>query len=1054
MTHFVHLHVHTQYSLLDGAADISGLLQTVKRLEMPGVAITDHGVMYGCLKFYQQAHQLGIKPILGCEIYLAPRKYTDKLPKVDDNPSHLVLLAENNQGYRNLVKLVSAAHLEGFYYKPRIDVELLARHAQGVIGLSACMSGEIPRLLLKDQYQAAKERVTLYQQILGQNNFFLELQFQQLEGQRHLNRQLARLASECGAPIVATNDVHYLSKEDAQVHDVLLCIQTGKTIDEPNRMRFPNAEFYLKTGAEMAANFTDYPEAIKNTIDIAERCNVVLELGKLHMPNFEVPVGDSGESYLEQACRGGRINRKLSWNDEYEARLRHELAIIGQMGFAGYFLIVKDFVDYAKSNRIMVGPGRGSAAGSLVSYLLGITNLDPLKHGLLFERFLNPERISMPDIDIDFCFERRGEVIDYVRKRYGEERVAQIITFGTMAARAAVRDVGRALGLPYSEVDRVAKLIPHELGISLRDALQQSADLRRIITGNPQLERLIMIASRVEGFPRHASTHAAGVVISGESLTTYLPLTRSNENEILTQFPMEDIEALGLLKMDFLGLRTLTVLRDTLQLIADNRGIRMELTDIPLDDAATFQLLRAGETLGVFQLESRGIRSLLMRLAPDRLSDLTALMALYRPGPLGSGMVDDYIRAKHGEQSLNFLHPCLEPILTETNGVILYQEQVMQIASVMGGFSLGEADLVRRAMSKKKPEVLATMRQKFIDGGLKQGITPAVAGEVFNLMEYFSGYGFNKSHSAAYGLVVYQSAFFKANYPQEYLAALLTSVMGNSDKVGLYIEECRRMGVQVLHPDINRSQVVFITEGNQIRFGLLGIKNLGIGAIERMIAERTQSGPYRSLTDFCRRVSHQWVNKRVIESLIRAGGFDALERISRRQMMVVLEEYFETSGRNNGSRNQLNLLETIQFEPNMNHTRNLSEFSKKELLDQEKEYLGVYLSGHPLDEWVARFRANHVIAVTELEEEPDDKEVVTGGIVTNWKVLRTRSGAMMAGFRLEDLTGSVEVVVFPQLFEKIRDGYASERVVVIKGRLEHQEQGFKVLASQLRWVGD
>lgn len=1052
MNQFVHLHVHTQYSLLDGAAEIGQLIRTVKANEMPAVAVTDHGVMYGCLKFYREANREGIKPILGCELYVAPRKLSDKVAKIDENPYHLVLLAENNQGYRNLLKLVSIAHLEGFYYKPRIDWETLRRHSAGLIGLSACMAGEISRLILNDRYDTAKQKVELYQEIFGPGNFFLELQYQQLADQRRLNRELAKLAGECGAPLVATNDVHYLSREDAQVHDVLLCIQTGKTVGETNRMKFPAPEFYLKTAAEMEELFFNYPEALENTVKIAERCEVSLELNRFHMPDYRTPDGGDSRSFLESLCRDGINRRKLDWNPEYEDRLRYELDTINQMGFPGYFLVVWDFVKYAKEQGIMVGPGRGSAAGSLVAYLLGITDLDPLRFDLLFERFLNPERISMPDIDIDFCFERRGEVIDYVRKRYGADRVAQIITFGTMAARAAIRDVGRVLGLPYGEVDRVAKLIPHELGISIAEARAQSAELTGLIQSNPQIARMVAIASKVEGFPRHASTHAAGVVIAAEPLTDYLPLARSNEDEVITQFSMEDIETLGLLKMDFLGLRTLTVLRDTMTMIRRNRGVEVTLDRIQSDDPSTFQLLQSGRTLGVFQLESRGIRNLLVKLKPDRLADLTALVALYRPGPLGSGMADDFIQARHGLKTNAYLHPMLEPILQETYGVILYQEQVMRIASVMGGFSLGEADLVRRAMGKKKPEVLAAMRQQFVHGALAQGVEPDIAGQVFDLMEYFSGYGFNKSHSAAYALVVYQTAYFKANYPQEYMAALLTSVMGNNDKVGLYIEECRRLGLKILHPDINRSGASFIPEGPDLRFGLMGIKNVGLGAIDKIIEERDREGVYRSLADFYHRVSNQLVNRKVIESLIRSGALDFCGT-GRKTLLAMLEQLTERGGRTSGAKNQLNLLD-LGFEELQPPPSAIPEFTPRELLQQEKEYLGIYLSGHPLDSWVEKFRDNGVRPVAELEEEGDGKEVIVGGVVTDWRNIITKAGSAMAGFRLEDLTGTVEIIVFPKLYEKVSGGYAPARLAVIKGRIERQEQESKILASQLRWLAE
>jgi DNA polymerase-3 subunit alpha len=1054
MSNFVHLHIHTQYSLLDGAAEISHLLRKVKEFGMPAVAITDHGVMYGCLKFYQQALKCGIKPILGCELYVAPRRLSDKVAKVDDNPSHLVLLAENNEGYRNLLKLVSIAHLEGFYYKPRVDQETLRRYSQGLIALSACLNGVIAKPIMENRIETAKDLVLRYQEIFGKDNFYIELQYQKLAEQRNVNRILAGLASECGAPLVATNDVHYLDRGDATAHDVLLCIQTGKTVDEVNRLKFATPEFYFKSQAEMSEALYNYPEALANTVKIAERCNVRLELGKLHMPEYRIPEENTPERYLEELCRRGIRDKGVSWDAEREERLLNELRVINQMGFPGYFLIVRDFVGYAKENGIMVGPGRGSAAGSLVAYLLGITNLDPIEHGLLFERFLNPERVSMPDIDIDFCYERRSEVINYVRNRFGAERVAQIITFGTMAARAAIRDVGRVLGLPYGEVDRVAKLVPHELGISIAEARRQSEELNDLAKTHPKIEYLLSIAEKIEGFPRHASTHAAGVVISGEPLTTYLPLARSNEDEVITQFSMEDVEALGLLKMDFLGLRTLTVLRDAMELILQNRGIQVDLARIPLNDELTYQELQAGHTLGVFQLESSGIRRILIRLKPDKMEDLTALMALYRPGPLGSGMIDDYIKVRHGQKTIDYLDPSLEPILRETYGVILYQEQVMRIASEIGGFSLGEADLVRRAMGKKKPEVLTAMRERFIEGAMNRGLSKEKATEIFDLMEYFSGYGFNKSHSAAYALVAYQTAYFKANYPQEYMAALLTSVMGNSDKVGLYIEECRRMGLPIYPPDVNLSMASFTPEGEGIRFGLLSIKNVGIGAIEKIIDGRN-AGKYHSLFDFCARVSSQLVNKRVAESLIKAGALDCVGP-GRRRMLTALDGILEKTAKRNYAVNQLSLLDVFDgggMEPEFKMVE-VEEFSQSELLQMEKEYLGVFISGHPLDQWRRKFLQNGVTPLAELKEEPDGKEVLIGGVVSDWRIITTKKGSRMAGSRIEDWTGSVEVIIFPKIYAEIKDDYFPDRVVVIKGRLERQEQGVKVLASQVRWLGD
>lgn len=1054
MSNFIHLHVHTQYSLLDGAAEIGRLLKKVKELDMPAVAITDHGVMYGCLKFYQQALKAGIKPILGCEIYVAPRKLTDKTAKVDDNPYHLVLLAENNSGYQNLLKLVTIAHLEGFYYKPRVDLETLKQYSQGLIALSACLNGVIARPILENRIDEAKKQIARYQEIFGKDHFYLELQYQQLAEQRNVNRIMADLAREYGAPLVATNDVHYLNREDATVQDVLLCIQTGKTVDETNRLKFPTPEFYLKSQAEMDSLFFNYPEALANTARIAERCNVRLELGKFHMPEYRVPDGTTPEAYLEDLCRQGIKARGGVWDAGREERLRYELSVINQMGFPGYFLIVRDFVNFAKENRIMVGPGRGSAAGSLVAYLLGITNLDPIEYGLLFERFLNPERISMPDIDIDFCYERRGEVISYVRNRFGEDRVAQIITFGTMAARAAVRDVGRVLGLPYGEVDRVAKLIPHELGISIAEARQESEELNNLSKANPKIAYLLSIAEKIEGFPRHASTHAAGVVIAGEPLTTYLPLGRSNEDEVITQFPMEDVESLGLLKMDFLGLRTLTVLRDTIELIRQNRGVEIDLDRIQLTDEATYRELQAGHTLGIFQLESSGIRRILVRLKPDKMEDLTALMALYRPGPLGSGMIDDYIKVRHGQKKVSYLHPLLEPVLKETYGVILYQEQVMRIASEVGGFSLGEADLVRRAMGKKKPEVLTAMRERFIGGAIEKGLTKETAAAIFDLMEYFSGYGFNKSHSAAYALVSYQTAYFKVNYPQEYMAALLTSVMGNSDKISLYIEECRRMGLPIYPPDVNLSTASFAPEGEGIRFGLLSIKNIGIGAIEKIIESR-KAGKFHSLYDFCARVSSQLVNKRVAESLIKSGALDCTG-LGRKQMLGELDGILEKTMKRNYAANQLSLIDSFEIQdlaPEIK-TANVDEFSQNEFLQMEKEYLGVFISGHPLDEWRTKFLQNGVMSLAELEEEPDGKEVLIGGVVSGWKALTTKNGSQMARCRLEDWTGAVEVLIFPKLFAEIKDDYLPDRVAVVKGRLERQEEGIKVLAGQVRWLGE
>lgn len=1061
MADFVHLHVHSQYSLLDGAAPIDRLVKEAVAAGQRALALTDHGVMYGALKFYQAANEAGIKPIIGCEVYVAKRSRHDRQPKVDDDPYHLVLLAENETGYRNLMKLVSLSHVEGFYYRPRVDRELLRSHSEGLIALSACLSGEIPHHLQAGNTAAAEKSAEWYRETFGPERFFLELQDQGISGQRRINKALVEMAGKIGVGIVATNDLHYIKREEAMVQDVLLCIQTGKNLNDRDRLRFPTDQFYFRTGEEMAGLFSEAPEAIKNTLAIAERCNLRLEFGKYHLPEYQVPPPYDAFTYLEFLCHKGLKERYAEVTPEVEERLAYELSVIKKTGFAGYFLIVSDFVRYAKSRGIMVGPGRGSGAGSLVGYLLGITELDPLKFQLLFERFLNPERVSMPDFDIDFCFERRGEVIEYVKEKYGRDHVAQIITFGTMAAKGAVRDVGRVLGLPYSEVDKIAKLIPQAPGVTLEEALRSSPELNRLIAEDEQVKNLFTIARALEGFPRHASTHAAGVVISAEPLTNYVPLARAAEGEYTTQFPMEDLEAIGLLKMDFLGLRTLTVLQNTIELIKEATGREIRLAEIPEEDGPTLSLLRSGQTQGLFQLESGGMRRLLMQLSPESFQDLIPLVALYRPGPLGSGMTEEFIRRRHGEREITYLHPSLAEILKSTYGIILYQEQVMEICSKLGGFTLGEADLVRRAMGKKKPEVLAAMRRKFVEGAAAGGISGQVAEEIFNLMEHFAGYGFNKSHSAAYALVAYWTAYFKANYPQAFMAALLTSVMGNSDKVGLYIEDCRRMGIPIYPPDVNYSRERFTVEGEGIRFGLMAIKNLGAGAIQSILEER-KNGPFTSLYDFCRRVDTGLLNKRVVESLIRAGALSSTGR-SRREMLEALDHAFEethrlSSARRGGQLSFLDLEEEFAASVEERWTGG-EEFPLPAVLAMEKEYLGVYLTGHPLDPWREKFRENHIPTLAEvLEEVAEDKiitspqEVIVGGVVDNWRRLSTKSGKAMATFRLEDMTGSLDVLVFPQLYERIYTEAGNDRVVVVKGRLDSTEEEKKLLASQIRWL--
>lgn len=1055
MGDFAHLHVHSQYSLLDGAASLDRLVEEAVRQGMPGLAITDHGVMYGFVKFYKKAVSAGIKPIMGCEAYVTRGSRFERLPRTDDSLYHLVLLAADDTGFSNLVELVSRAHLEGFYYKPRADRELLSKLGKGIIALSACQSGEVPALLLAGREEEAHDAIQFYQDVFGKDNFYIELQDQRLEGQHQLNRRLIELAKAHGAPLVATNDVHYLRREDAFSHDVLLCIQTGSVLSDPNRMRFPNDEFYMKSYDEMRAAFHEVPEALSNTRRIVEQCNVRMSLGQPRLPEFTPPDGLSKEEYLKSLCEKELSLKYPDRMDEARQRLDYELSVIARMGFPGYFLTVWDFVRFARDSGIMVGPGRGSAAGSIVAYLLGITKLDPLEQGLVFERFLNPERISMPDIDIDFCYERRGEVIDYVRRKYGEDHVAQIITFGTMAARAAVRDVGRVMGLTYGEVDGVAKKIPQELGISIDDAIKNTPELAAASEENDRVRRLLDIARQVEGFPRHASTHAAGVVIAPEPLTRLVPLQKSAEDEVTTQLAMDDIETSGLLKIDFLGLRTLTVLRDAVQMAEKSTGTPIELDHLPLDDASTYAMLKEARTIGIFQLESSGMRRLIASLRPEKFGDLVPLVALYRPGPLGSGMVDDFIRGRHGERQVTYMHPALEPVLQETYGVILYQEQVMQISHVLAGFTLAEADVLRRAMGKKKPQEIARMKEKFLAGAAARGVEKDAAEQVFSLMEYFSGYGFNKSHSAAYALVAYQTAYFKANYPLEYMCALISSVMGSSGKVAQYIDEARTMGIPALPPDVNQSEAGFSIQDNGIRFGLLAVKNVGRQAIDLIVSERRKAGPYASLYDFCRRAAGPLVNKRVVESLIRAGAFASTGR-SRREMLLVLDKAYDQANTRPSSAGQLSFFDlggdksTFAGEEQWTPTE---EFPQSELLRMEREYMGVFLSGHPLAPLRPIFEKAGCVPLVDIEESPDGHDVITGGLVTRARTLTTKAGRQMGSLQIEDMTGSIEVVIFPDMYQRLERIPAVDEVVLVKGRLDRRDDAVKLLASQLRGVG-
>ena len=1059
---FVHLHVHTEYSLLDGAARIKNAVKKAARLGMPALAVTDHGVMFGVVDFYKACLKEGVKPVLGCEVYVAPRTMADRSPRVDDSPFHLVLLAENEEGYRNLLKLVSMGYTEGFYYKPRVDKEVLAAHSRGLIALSGCIAGEVASRVLAGSPEKALQAAMEYRDIFGAGNYYLELQDHGFEEQRIANRELLKISKKTGIPLVTTNDVHYVDKEHAEMQDVLLCIQTGKTVDDPSRMKFQSQELFLKSREEMELNFGEVREAMDITLAIAERCNVGLTFGELVLPDYTVPEGDTVDTYLEKLCHRGLNRRYGDMSETVRKRMEFELKVIKQMGYSGYFLIVWDMIQYGRDNDIPVGPGRGSAAGSLVAYTLGITDIDPLRYGLLFERFLNPERVSMPDIDMDFCYERRGEVINYVSRKYGADRVAQIATFGTMAARAAIRDVGRTLNIPYSEVDRVAKLVPAELHITIEKALNDSADLKELYDGNQQIRKLIDMAGLLEGMPRHASTHAAGVVITKEPLTYYLPLYKASDGPLTTQYAKDQVEELGLLKMDLLGLRTLTVIADAVKMLEENRGIKVDIAEIPLDDPKSYDLLCRGDTTGVFQLESSGMKSILKELKPGVFEDIVALVALYRPGPLGSGMVNDFILNKHGQKKVTYLHPRLEPILKETYGVILYQEQVMRIASDLAGFTLGEADMLRRAMGKKKPEIIAGKRAQFVEGAVNNNVDADIAGQIFDLMEFFAGYGFNKSHSAAYALVTYQTAYLKANYPVEFMTALLTSVRDNTDKVVVFIDDCRRNGIEVLPPDVNRSRQSFSVEGDKIRFGLAAIKNVGLGAVEAIITSREKEGVFRNFADLCSRLDTRVVNRRVMENLIKAGAMDSLEH-HRAQLMASVDSGLSLAQQTQKERanGQLSLLDfwgeevknTLSLE-----MPDIKEYSRGEYLALEKEAIGFYLSGHPLMDYRQSLEETGN-TLADLKEQKEDIPVTCGGMIASFKKITTKKGDPMAFGMLEDLTGSIEVVFFPRVYKEYHNLIENDAVVLVKGRLSTSGEEAKILAEELtpltkKMIGD
>ncbi len=1066
---FVHLHLHTEYSLLDGAIRLKDLFPRAKEFGYDTVAMTDHGVMYGALKFYQQALAHGIKPILGCEVYVAPKGRFDRSAKsAGDAAYHLVLLAMDNTGYKNLLKLVTKAQFEGFYYKPRIDIELLEEFNQGLIALSACLHGQVPAAILKGDEKGAQALAETYASIF-KDRFYLEIQENGIPEQTEVNKGLVDLGRRIGIPLVATNDCHYLTSEDAKAHEVLLCIQTGKSIKDKDRMRFSTEALYFASPDEMEKRFEQYPDALNLTAEIAQRCNVELELGRHHFPKYPLKAGETYEERFESLARQGLEIRlkelKLGPDQEriYRKRFETELEVIKTKGFASYFLIVSDFINWAKSKSIAVGPGRGSAAGSLVAYSMRITDIDPVRYGLFFERFLNVERESLPDIDVDFCMSRRDEVIRYVAEKYGgEEFVAQIITFGQMKAKAVIRDVGRGLGMPYQEVDKIAKLVPDQLKMTLKRALEMEPKLRDLEKKDQGVAELLTIARALEGLPRHSSTHAAGVVISDRPMVEYLPLTKGQHDETVTQFDMKDVEKTGLIKFDFLGLKTLTVIDTALKLIKDQTGQYIDLSTIPLDDPETFKLLSRGDTTGVFQLESSGMKDLIRRMKPSSFTDMIALVALYRPGPLESGMVDQFVKAKHGEIEVSYLLPQLEPILKETYGVIVYQEQVMKIAQELAGYSLGEGDLLRRAMGKKKPEEMAAQRERFMSGARERGIPEDKARVIFDLMEKFAGYGFNKSHSAAYALIAYQTAWLKTHHLVPFMASLLTNELGNTDGVVKFLTECKARGIRILPPDINFSRTDFTLEENNIRFGLAAVKNVGTGAIESIVSQRERGGKYKDFEDFCSRVDLRKVNKRVIESLIRCGAFDSLG-CKRSQLMAILDKAMEAGQAKRKERlaGQRSLFDLMGKSGNDDTAikglslPDIPEWPDSEKLTNEKLALGFYISGHPLDPYRQDLDRLCPVNTKNLARVPDGTTVSLAGVVRSKKEIATRKGDRMAFIVLEDLYGSVEVVCFPEIYSKGRELIDSDAPLWIEGDLK-KEGGteetitYKVLASDIR----
>ncbi len=1055
---FAHLHVHTEYSLLDGSNKIKEYVARVKELGMNSAAITDHGVMFGCIEFYRAALAAGINPIMGCEVYVAPGSRFDKeASHGDDRYYHLVLLAENNQGYSNLMKIVSAGFVEGYYYKPRVDLEVLEKYHEGIIGLSACLAGEVARNLARGMYEEGKKAALRYEAIFGKGNFFLELQDHGIPTQQLVNQQLVRMSQETGIELVCTNDIHYTYEEDAAAHDILLCIQTGKKVQDEDRMRYEGGQYFVKSPKQMAELFPYAPQALSNTQKIADRCHIDIEFGVTKLPRYDVPEGYTSWEYLNKLCYEGLEQLYNPVTDELRSRLEYELGTIKTMGYVDYFLIVWDFIHYARSQDIMVGPGRGSAAGSLVAYTLGITQLDPIRYQLLFERFLNPERVSMPDIDVDFCFERRQEVIDYVVRKYGKDRVVQIVTFGTMQARAVIRDVGRVLDMSYAQVDTIAKMIPNELNITIDKALTMNPELRSQYEEREEIRQLIDMSKRLEGLPRHTSMHAAGVVISQKAVVEYVPLSRASDGSITTQFTMTTLEELGLLKMDFLGLRTLTVIQNAVHMAEKSGKKTIDLSKIDYNDPDVLRMIGSGKCEGVFQLESAGMKSFMKELQPRSLEDIIAGISLYRPGPMD--FIPQYIKGKNHPDQITYDCPQLEPILEATYGCIVYQEQVMQIVRDLAGYTLGRSDLVRRAMSKKKAAVMARERQNFVYGNAEEGvpgciangISEEIANKIYDEMTDFAKYAFNKSHAAAYAVVSYQTAWLKYYYPVEFMAALMTSVVENSYKVSEYILNCRQMGIQILPPDINKSEGSFSVEPEGIRYGLSAVKGIGKPVMEAVAAERKRGGAFTSLKDFCMRMTAKEVNKRTIENFIKAGAFDQLGG-TRRQFMMVYPQVIDQviMEKKSSMTGQMSLFDLMGAEEKKSfeiQLPNVGEYDKETLLAFEKEMMGIYISGHPLEEYEQVWRKNITAVTTDFypDEEsgqpkvPDGSTQILGGMITEKTIKYTKNNKIMAFLTLEDLVGTVEIVVFPRDYEKNAHMMEEDQKVFIQGRVSAED---------------